>query len=383
MKFYTLNENLSSLRGKMLWDSINDSLADAGLDAYIVRYQSDDVFLAISCDKFVDAKEIEDILFPYGFAYYGEGNSDNYDKVVLSFKKVEGVGESIKLTEGKYVNNKKGYFEVADLGDDSAYDGEYPEIPGFDNKYARKDEITKIDYEYDDKLEKLRDELENLYFEVNGEYSIDAEPEDSYINTVLYDTPTTKFDVASYKRICRELIKDFKNKLSYPLKEEFGVDFADTLAWVEKKRPDLSRGAQIKFARNIIAKRQRENAPTSPAQQTVAPIQTTIESRGPVYQIWGDYDKSPHDALRPSFCYAHGDLESDMRFDIFTIENTFDVNMADDHFAKLGKYKCIYKGKPCTLEVFIQRGMPFGLCYYDDDTEAKAYVEKEKRNPRR
>ena len=175
------------------------------------------------------------------------------------------------------------------------------------------------------------------------------------------------------------LYKKFQN-VPESLKEEFGVDFGDTLAWVEKKRPELSRGAQIKFARNIIAKRQREAIKILPPDERTQPA---VESREPVYQIWGDYDKSPYDAIRPSFCYAHGNLESDMHFDVFTIESSFDVNMADEHFAKLGKYKCIYKGKYCTLEVFIQRGMPFGLCYYDDDIEAKEYVEREKRNPRR
>ena len=379
MKFYTLNENISNLRGRSLYNSVDDSLSAMELDAYVNRFYSDDSFLVISVGRGVNKREVEDIVFPYGYAYYDAGAND--DRMMLTFQRVSTVGESMVLTEGKFVNNKKGYFEVATPGDDSAYDGEYPEIPGFDNKYARKDEITKIDYTYDDKLEKLRDELENLYFEVNGEYSIDVESEDSYINTVLYDTPMTKFDVASYKRICRELIKHFKNKLSYPLKEEFGVDFADTLAWVEKKRPDLSRGAQIKFARNIIAKRQREMLSAAPARPQAIPTPPSRRSE-PVYQIWGDYDTAPKDTIRPVFCYAHGELESDMGFDVFSIDSSFDVNMIDDHIARKGAYKCIYKGKPCTLDIFTQRGMQFGLCYYDDDIEAKEYVEREKRNPR-
>lgn len=379
MKFYTLNENISNLRGRSLYNSVDDSLSAMELDAYVNRFYSDDSFLVISVGRGVNKREVEDIVFPYGYAYYDAGAND--DRIMLTFQRVNTVGESMVLTEGKFVNNKKGYFEVADLGDDSAYDGEYPEIPGFYNKYARKDEITKIDYTYDDKLEKLRDELENLYFEVNGEYSIDVESEDSYINTVLYDTPMTKFDVASYKRICRELIKHFKNKLSYPLKEEFGVDFADTLAWVEKKRPDLSRGAQIKFARNIIAKRQREMLSAAPARPQAIPTPPSRRSE-PVYQIYGDYDTTPKDTIRPVFCYAHGELESDMGFDVFSIEGTFETNMIDDHIARKGVYKCIYKGKPCTLDIFTQRGMQFGLCYYDDDIDAKEYVEREKRNPR-
>ena len=164
------------------------------------------------------------------------------------------------------------------------------------------------------------------------------------------------------------------------LKEEFGVDFDDTLAWVERKRPDLRRGAQIKFARNIIAKRQREML--SRGSQAIPTPPSPIERREPVYLIWGDYDRSPKDAIRPPFCYAHGELENDMNFDIFSIDKSFQSNMLDEYQVKFGTYKCMYKDKLCTFEVFFQGGRSFGLCYYDDDLDAKAYVEKEKRNPR-
>lgn len=269
MKFYTLNENISHLRGRSLYNSVDDSLSAMELDAYVNRFYSDDSFLVISVGRGVNKREVEDIVFPYGYAYYDAGAND--DRIMLTFQRVNTVGESMVLTEGKFVNNKKGYFEPAIFNDKNASDGEYPEIPALDNYFANRDENTAIEYAYDEKLERLRDELENLYYEVEGEYPIDVESEDSYINIALYNTPRNKFDLASYKRICRDLIKEYKSKLQYPIREEFGVDFADTLAWVEKKRPDLSRGAQIKFARNIIAKRQREMLSAAPARPQAIP----------------------------------------------------------------------------------------------------------------
>jgi hypothetical protein len=284
MKFYTLNENRSNLRGRSLYNSVDDSLSAMELDAYVNRFYSDDNYLVISVGRSVSKREVEDIVFPYGYAYYDAGAND--DRLMLTFQRVSTVGESMsyRLTEGKFVNNKKGYFEVAIPGDDSAHDGEYPEIPALDNYFANRDENTVIEYTYDEKLEKLRDELENLYYEVEGEYPIDVESEDSYINVALYNTPKNKFDLASYTRICRDLIKKYKSKLQYPIKEEFGIDFADTLAWVEKKRPDLSRGAQIKFARNIIAKRQREAIsalpPTPPSTTGIGKVRPGVDPTG-------------------------------------------------------------------------------------------------------
>lgn len=282
MKFYTLNENRSNLRGRSLYNSVDDSLSAMELDAYVNRFYSDDNYLVISIGRSVSKREVEDIVFPYGYAYYDAGAND--DRLMLTFQRVSTVGESMsyRLTEGKFVNNKKGYFEVAIPGDDSAHDGEYPEIPALDNYFANRDENTVIEYTYDEKLEKLRDELENLYYEVEGEYPIDVESEDSYINVALYNTPKNKFDLASYTRICRDLIKKYKSKLQYPIKEEFGIDFVDTLAWVEKKRPDLSRGAQIKFARNIIAKRQREMLSAAPARPQAIPTPPAATGIGKV-----------------------------------------------------------------------------------------------------
>lgn len=42
------------------------------------------------------------------------------------------------------------------------------------------------------------------------------------------------------------------------INEEFGVDLKDTLAWVKRKKPEMSPEEQEKFAWNIIRKRRRE-----------------------------------------------------------------------------------------------------------------------------
>lgn len=196
MKFYTLNENKCTLYGKMLFDSIDDNLFDMNLDACVNRSQSSDDFLVVSCDGIVDIKDIEDIVFPYGYAFYTDSNESG--KTTLYFKSVDCVDESF-LSEHTITMHKE-------------------------NKLASR---------------------------------WDLDQQSDTISTI--DLPES-------------------------LKEEFGVDFNDTLAWVEKKRPDLSRGAQIKFARNIIAKRQREAVsalpPTPPATTGIGKVRPDVDPTG-------------------------------------------------------------------------------------------------------
>ena len=47
------------------------------------------------------------------------------------------------------------------------------------------------------------------------------------------------------------IVKESVNKI---LKEEFGVDFEDTLKWVQNKKPNMSPEEQKRFAQNIINK---------------------------------------------------------------------------------------------------------------------------------
>ena len=61
----------------------------------------------------------------------------------------------------------------------------------------------------------------------------------------------------------RKIVKESVKRL---LKEEYGVDFEDTLAWVKKKKPNMSPEEQQKFAANIIFKKKRESQQTSAGQ---------------------------------------------------------------------------------------------------------------------
>jgi len=54
----------------------------------------------------------------------------------------------------------------------------------------------------------------------------------------------------------RRIVKESVNRM---LNEEYGVDFEDTLRWVQKKFPEKSPQEQERFARNIINKKNRAN----------------------------------------------------------------------------------------------------------------------------
>lgn len=53
----------------------------------------------------------------------------------------------------------------------------------------------------------------------------------------------------------RQIVKQSVKKV---LNEEYGVDFEDTLRWVQKKNPNMPPEEQERFAKNIIAKKKRE-----------------------------------------------------------------------------------------------------------------------------
>ena len=63
---------------------------------------------------------------------------------------------------------------------------------------------------------------------------------------------TIKLNESQLRNIIKESVKKVLN-------EEYGVDFQDTLAWVQKKNPGMSPEEQEKFARNIIRKREHDN----------------------------------------------------------------------------------------------------------------------------
>jgi hypothetical protein len=63
---------------------------------------------------------------------------------------------------------------------------------------------------------------------------------------------TIKLNESELRRMINESVKKVLN-------EAYGVDFEDTLRWVQNKKPDMSPQEQEKFARNIISKKKRDN----------------------------------------------------------------------------------------------------------------------------
>lgn len=62
---------------------------------------------------------------------------------------------------------------------------------------------------------------------------------------------TIRLNESQLRRIVKESVKRV-------LKEEYGVDFEDTLRWVQKKNPNMSPEEQERFAKNIIRKREHD-----------------------------------------------------------------------------------------------------------------------------
>ena len=52
-----------------------------------------------------------------------------------------------------------------------------------------------------------------------------------------------------------QIVKESVNRI---LNEQYGVDFEDTLRWVQKKKPDMSPEEQEQFAKNIIRRREHD-----------------------------------------------------------------------------------------------------------------------------
>lgn len=95
-----------------------------------------------------------------------------------------------------------------------------------------------------------------------------------------------------------------------------------------------------------------------------------------VFQIFPDLSNEEVKGLfRPEWCYADGELERDLGRDGGSTPDYFYLSPAAARFAdgnrglKPGKYRCEYKGKPCTLYVSPYRDVS-NLCFYDSDSGA-------------
>ena len=96
---------------------------------------------------------------------------------------------------------------------------------------------------------------------------------------------TVKLTEGELKKIISESVKKIVN-------EEFGVDMEDTLAWVKKKKPNMSPKEQQRFAQNIINKRSNSSASTtsvSPNLSTYAEVKKAVIEY--MNEKWpGDYE---------------------------------------------------------------------------------------------
>lgn len=100
--------------------------------------------------------------------------------------------------------------------------------------------------------------------------------------------------------------------------------------------------------------------------------------KGDGYTIFHE-DDAPKGSIRPPYCYAHGQLEDDLGFDIFSLDGSAKKDMLNKYSMKIGNYKCNFNGKPCTLYVGYSKNggpsSPTGLACYDDDEEAINYIK--------
>lgn len=163
----------------------------------------------------------------------------------------------------------------------------------------------------------------------------------------------------------------------------YGVDFEDTIAWVQRKFPNMSPAEQERFARNIIAKKARQNGETAPVSAPVSapapaepsPYRLPEWSEGEIVSAEDDEDEedrlkylSPmYKAVTPHFCYCHGELEDDLGTDLFRIV-TKNRNL-EREISNSGRDIILsYKGKKCIFRrAYSRMGRYVGLCIYESD----------------
>jgi hypothetical protein len=100
------------------------------------------------------------------------------------------------------------------------------------------------------------------------------------------------------------------------------------------------------------------------------------------FSIFGDDEETDVKTYRLPFCYAHGQLEDELGFDIFKtdIVGKKKIMSKDGMDLKIGTYKCNYNGKPCTLYVGWNKSngpRTIGFCCYNDDENAINYINSQ------
>ena len=90
---------------------------------------------------------------------------------------------------------------------------------------------------------------------------------------------------------------------------------------------------------------------------------------------------------RISYCYLHGKLEEDARYDCFGFGGTFSNRIFEDSRSSYiqpgvlsdGIYPATFKDKPCTFYYWNSQdthGRHRGLVVYNDDTDAIEYARR-------
>ena len=97
-----------------------------------------------------------------------------------------------------------------------------------------------------------------------------------------------------------------------------------------------------------------------------------------------EFDNIPN--ARISYCYLHGKLENDARYDCFGFGGTFSGRILEDDSRESyirpgvlsdGIYPAVFNNKPCTFYYWNSQdtyGRHRGLVVYNDDTEAVEYA---------
>ena len=98
-----------------------------------------------------------------------------------------------------------------------------------------------------------------------------------------------------------------------------------------------------------------------------------------VFKIY-HIDEEVENTFHPRSLYAHGELETEMRYDLLRISDSFKKHINEDGYTKVGEYKCTWRGCPCILIVRPEfpgaKTCTLGLCCYESDTKMLRHLRK-------
>jgi hypothetical protein len=164
-----------------------------------------------------------------------------------------------------------------------------------------------------------------------------------------------------------ELKKVITESVKKVLNEDFGTDMDDTLAWVQKKRPDLSQAAQRKFAANIMAKKAREAkipqyAPSQPKDDPILQDKSTSKD-----DIMSSLDRIDDAAREMQSIY----FDNERWFDTKWYGNCLGFDNAGHEYGTIELYYALQGQNPLyTIEECLhQLGVKYYMIKYIADNE--------------